>query len=144
MRILGSALSGAFALGLVASATAHHSTGMFDGNTITTIQGEVTRVAWQSPHVYVFLQGSEPGGESAEWRFESLPVPIMLREGWERDSLREGEIVTVEAFRLRNSSDAYAWLRRVIKEDGTVLDPGKTGSPEVSAHERVETRAVEE
>ena len=105
-------------------ASAHHSTGLFDGTTITTVEGTVSRVVWRSPHIYVMVDTAE-----GEWRFESVPVPIMVREGWTEDALVTGERVTAEGYRLRDSGERYGWLRRVVKEDGTVLDPGETGSP---------------
>ena len=119
------------AAGLICTldAAAHHSTGLFDGTRIATIEGRVTRVAWRSPHIYVFVEGNEQGGEPGEWRFESVPVPIMVRQGWTEDSLHVGDRVTVEGYPHRDGNEKYAWIYRVIKEDGTVLDPGPIGSP---------------
>ena len=54
----------------------------------------------------------------------------MIRQGWEEDSLIVGERVTVTGYPVRNSDVKYMWLRQVLKEDGTVLDPGQIpGSP---------------
>ena len=104
----------------------HHSASIFDPTTITTVEGRVTRVSWKSPHVYVFIETTE-GTETAEWRFESVGVPILVRQGWTEDSLTPGEVVIAEVYALRNSDQRYAWLQRVIKEDGTVLDTGRFG-----------------
>ena len=79
----------------------------------------------------IFVESSELEGESAEWRFEALPVPIMIREGWTEDSLSVGDLVTAEGYPATGAVRHYAWLRRIIKEDGTILDPGLTGSPGV-------------
>ena len=115
---------------LALDASPHHSMALFDGSTLLTVEGRVTEIIWRSPHVYVMVEASEPNGESAEWRFEALPVPIMIRQGWEEDSLMVGERVTVTGYPVRNSDVKYMWLRQVLKEDGTVLDPGQIpGSP---------------
>ena len=115
---------------LALDASPHHSMALFDGSTLLTVEGQVTEIIWRSPHVYVMVEASEPNGESAEWRFEALPVPIMIRQGWEEDSLMVGERVTVTGYPVRNSDVKYMWLRQVLKEDGTVLDPGQIpGSP---------------
>lgn len=112
------------------NASPHHSMALFDGSTLLTVEGRVTEVIWRSPHVYVMVEANEPSGESVEWRFEVLPVPIMIRQGWEEDSLVAGESVTVSGYPLRDSDARYMWLRRVVKDDGTVLDPGQIpGSP---------------
>jgi len=126
-------LSIAAALLFTLDASAHHSTGLFDGTTLATVEGRVTRVAWRSPHVYVFVESSE-NGEAAEWRFEALPVPIMVKEGWTEDSLSVGDVVTAEGYPAKGATN-YAWLHRIVKEDGTILDPGRTGSPGVTEGE---------
>ena len=125
-------------------AFAHHSTSLFDGETVTTVEGQVTRVAWLSPHIFFVVEAIEPDGEVVEWRFESVSIPIMVREGWMEDSLREGERVTVEGYRVRNSDARYGWLRRVVKEDGTILSPGLTGSPAVTPEARGDTRGSDD
>ncbi len=118
-----------FVLTFGIDASAHHSTGLFDGTTIATAEGRVTRFAWLSPHIYIFVQTTGTDDAAGEWRFESVPIPIMVRQGWTKDSLQVGDRVTAEGYPLRNSDEKYAWLRRVIKEDGTILDPGVIGSP---------------
>ena len=129
MPIAKVALSAALAL-FALSASPHHSMALFDGSTLLTVEGQVTEVIWRSPHVYVMVEASEPSGESVEWRLEALPVPIMIRQGWEEDSLIAGERVTVSGYPLRESDTRYMWLRQVVKEDGTILDPGQIpGSP---------------
>ena len=129
MPIVKAASSAVLVL-LALDASPHHSMALFDGSTLLTVEGTVTEIIWRSPHVYVMVEASEPNGESAEWRFEALPVPIMIRQGWEEDSLIVGERVTVTGYPVRDSDVKYMWLRQVLKEDGTVLDPGQIpGSP---------------
>ena len=120
----------AAALALGVDASAHHSTAFFDGNKTVTIQGRVVSLEWQSPHIYLIVETTEPGGEVVTWRFESVPIPIMTRQGWTKDSLKPGEQVTVEAFPLKDElTEPFAWILTVTKEDGTVLDPGPAGRP---------------
>ncbi|MYF70323.1 MAG: hypothetical protein F4053_10580 [Proteobacteria bacterium] len=120
-----------FAAGLFpwSVASTHHSTVLFDGATVATVEGVVSRVAWRSPHIYFFVETTAESGETVEWTLESVPIPIMVRQGWLEDSLQAGERVTVETYPLRDSNEPYGWVRRVIKVDGTILDPGVIGSP---------------
>ena len=112
------------------NASPHHSMALFDGTTLVTVEGRVTQIIWRSPHVYVMVESNEPEGEPAEWRFEALPVHIMVRQGWTQDSLSVGDQVTVQGYPVRDSDVTYAWLRQLTKEDGTILDPGQLpGSP---------------
>ncbi|MGI9257227.1 MAG: DUF6152 family protein [Gammaproteobacteria bacterium] len=130
MRILSRHLIALAALSQLGSleVSAHHSTGLFDGTTLITVEGSVSRIAWRSPHVYVFVESEGSSGEPVEWRFEALPVPIMVNNGWTEDSLSVGELVAVEAYPARQVT-GYAYMHRLIKEDGTILNPGQTGSP---------------
>lgn len=117
----------AAALAVAADASAHHSTAFFDGPTIATVQGTITRVEWRSPHIYIMVETKEANGDTVEWRFESVPTPIMLRAGWTRDSVRPGDEVTVQGH--PRGEDSYAWLRQITKEDGTILRPPRVGTP---------------
>ena len=120
----------AVALALTVDASAHHGTTFFSREKadLVTIQGRVTRFDYRSPHSYLYLEAKEPSGEIVMWRFESVPVPMMKRQGWTTDSLRYGDQVTVEAFPLIDKSERFAWLGKVIKADGTILDPGRTSA----------------
>ena len=44
-----------------ASASAHHSfAGQFDANQPVSVEGIVTRVEWQNPHVWFYVDAEEP------------------------------------------------------------------------------------
>ena len=117
-------------LALTLDASAHHGTSFFsrDRADMVTVQGRVTRFDLQSPHSYLYIETREASGEIVMWRFESVPVPMMKRQGWTIDSLSCGEQVTVEAFPLIDKSQRFAWLGKVIKVDGTILDPRRTSA----------------
>ncbi len=130
-------MAGRFAISILAvvlastlGASAHHGTTFFsrDLADMVTIQGRVTRFDMQSPHSYLYVETEEASGEIVTWRFESVPVPMMRRQGWTIDSLINGEQVTVEAFPLIDKSQRFAWLGKVIKADGTILNPGRTSA----------------
>ncbi len=111
------------ALVLPSDAFAHHSQQYFDTETIVTVQGRLTRLDWRNPHVYIYVEVTEANGDTVDWRIETHPVRVMLGGGWTEDSLRPGEQVTVEAHPVKNAqtTQRYARLARVTREDGTVL-----------------------
>lgn len=118
----------AVALALTLNASAHHGTSFFSRDQVdmVTVQGRVTRFDFRSPHSYLYVETTEASGDTVTWRFESVPVPMMKRQGWTTDSLQSGDEVTVEAFPLIDKSERFAWLGKVIKADGTILNPGRT------------------
>jgi len=90
------------------SLLAHHEiSGKFDPTKTVTLSGQVTRVDWVNPHVHVLMNVTS-GGKTANWAVE-LESPLDLeRSGWNRNSLKPGDTITVQAIRARDSS-LQAW-----------------------------------
>ena len=92
------------------------------------IEGRVVRFEWRSPHSELFVETKGPNGDQVVWRFDTTPAAWLVREGWSKDSLHTGDLVTVEGFPL--VGQPYAWLGKVTKQDGTKLVPQRsTGTP---------------
>jgi hypothetical protein len=111
----------AAAVALATPASAHHSGAMFDANTTLTIEGTVTRFNWANPHVYVFVEGPNPAGETVEWQLEADSTAIMVRDGWAPDTLVPGARVSVRANPDRNAERPHARLVSLVKEDGQLF-----------------------
>lgn len=94
----------------VVATGAHHSVaGEFDASKPVTIEGVLTRVKWESPHVWIYVQAKDTAGKALNWAIECAP-PAQFGAGV-RDRLRIGEAVTVNAYRARDAarSDAHAY-----------------------------------
>ena len=84
---------------------AHHSfAAEFDGNKRVTLKGTVTKVDWRNPHIYVYLNVKDDRGGVVEWACEGGPPNVLLREGWSRDSVKEGDMVTIEGALAKDGS----------------------------------------
>ncbi|MBV9399395.1 MAG: hypothetical protein JO062_15530 [Bryobacterales bacterium] len=99
----------AAALGLTmlagAQLWAHHSfAAEFDGSKRVTLKGTVTKVDWRNPHIYVYLNVKDDKGGVVEWACEGGPPNVLLREGWTRDSVKEGDQVTIEGALAKDGS----------------------------------------
>jgi len=83
---------------------AHHEIlGKFDGAKPQTLKGSVTKVDWTSPHVHVLMNAPD-GGRQVNWAVE-LENPIDLeRSGWNKDSVKPGDAITVQGIRARDGS----------------------------------------
>ena len=134
MRRLASALLvGALLIG-VRDTTAHHSYAMFDHSRTVTLGGSVAKVEWVNPHVFVWLYVKKKGGKPGEYDlygFENGPVTMMMREGWTRDTLKVGEIVSVQFFPL-NDGRLGGYFIKAVHADGRV-SVGDRHAPGVTA-----------
>ena len=97
----------------VAPLAAHHAiSAKFDPSKTRTLAGMVTSVDWRSPHVHI-LMSARDGGQIKNWAVE-LESPLDLeRSGWNRDSLKPGEAVTVQGIAARDGS-AQVWGNSII------------------------------
>ena len=82
-------------------ALAHHSfDAEYDANKVTNISGFVTKVDWQNPHAFVYIDAADPGGAVKSFRVEMGPPYALVRGGWKKDTVRIGDKVTVEGAAL--------------------------------------------
>jgi hypothetical protein len=119
--LLGSLL----AAGIVwttAPALAHHSfAAEYDANAPLTVTGTVTKVEWQNPHIYFYVDVKGADGSVANWAVEGSTPNQLRRRGWGKDSLRVGDVVTVEGFKARKPGITHMNGRAVTLADGRRL-----------------------
>ena len=120
MKILLIAIS---ALLVVPMANAHHSfAAQYDSNQIVNLTGMVTKVEWQNPHVYFYIDVENEDGEFDQWALEmGAPAVLTRTQGWTRSTLQIGDIVTVEGRQARDGSN-LANARDVTVATGETLN----------------------
>ena len=105
----------------VAPVVAHHSFSLeFDSTKPVTFQGVVTKVEWRSPHLYFYVDVKEDGTTAVNWTFESAGPTILARRGWNRNSLKIGDRITVIGYRAKDDVKV-ASAREVVLADGRKL-----------------------
>jgi hypothetical protein len=60
------------------------------------------------------------------WNFELGAIPVLLKQGWRRDSLKVGHQVSVEGSRAKDGSTS-ANARSVVLPDGRRVFAGSSG-----------------
>ena len=130
---IGSVIAGIVLLIAAARPTfAHHAfAAEFDSNKPFTVTGVVSKVAWQNPHVYVYVDAKDESGKMVTYALECNSVNTLLHKGWTRDALKKGDQVTVSAFgakdpRPLSDGSLHANARSIKMADGHSVSAGSS------------------
>jgi len=123
----------AMVLGLAAvPAIAHHSfAAEYDAAKPITLTGTVTKVEWMNPHARFYIDVKDESGKMTNWELELGSPNGLMRRGWTRHSMKEGDVVTVQGSLAKDGS-SLANARTVKLSDGRQLIAGsatETGDP---------------
>jgi hypothetical protein len=103
-RALVAAISGL--LLSVAPALAHHSfSAEYDGKKPINIKGVVTNFEWANPHVWFYIDVTDPEtGKVTNWACEMGPPNGLQRSGWSKTTMKVGDEVTVDGTLAKDGS----------------------------------------
>ena len=103
---------------------AHHSfAAEYDSKRPVTLTGILTKLEWTNPHARFYLSVKEESGEATTWEFELASPNGLMRRGWNRNSLKLGESVTVTGYMAKDGSK-IANARSVNLADGRKIFAG--------------------
>ena len=110
---------------------AHHSfAAEYDANKPIKITGTVTKVEWMNPHARFYVDVKDADGKVTNWNFELGAIPVLLKQGWKKDSLKAGDTVTVEGSLAKDGSK-MANARKVTLPDGRRVFGGSSADAEL-------------
>src|SRR3954468_2113154 len=128
---------GLYALVVLAAAlpvAAHHSfPAQYDIDKPITLTGKVTKVEWTNPHIFIYADVPASNGAAVSWAFEMGGPNALIRQGWKRDSLKVGDLVTFEGSLARDGSNLVNARVVTLTETGRKMFAGSSGGDQVAA-----------
>jgi hypothetical protein len=124
---------------------AHHSfTAEFDGSKLVGVKGVLTRVEWENPHVWFYVDVKDEHGAVSNWAFETVSpnhIHHQYPEAREDFISNIGKIVTVTACPAKNVPHRGS-AESIMLENGKIMKVGLGGNYTGSASEDDVLRSV--
>jgi hypothetical protein len=118
-----------FTVGVLAAAVpmlAHHSfSAEFDSSKPVTLKGNVTKVDWLNPHIWIYLDVKDDSGKMASWQCEGGPPNTLTRNGWTKNDLKSGDAVTISGTLAKDKSNSCN-ASSVVLPDGRKVFAGSS------------------
>ena len=113
-------------------AWAHHSfAAEYDSSKTVSLSGQVTKVEWMNPPARFYMYVKDDAGKVTSWEFELGSPDGIMRRGWTRNSLKEGDVITVAGAMAKDGSK-LANARTIKLTNGKEVFAGsanETGDP---------------
>jgi len=109
--------------------SAHHAfAAEYDVNRVVTFSGTVTKFEWVNPHAWLYVDGKDASGKTVTWSFEMGAPGGLLRRGWKKTELQEGDQITIDGYAAKDGRNV-ANARTVTLPDGRKLFGGFQSTP---------------
>ena len=99
---------------------AHHSMSMYDRGHDTTFKATITQFEWVNPHSQITFTVADEHGNVEKWVAEGPGPNRLANHGWNKDSLKPGDQVTIVGNCNKDGSPTMRF-EKVILPDGQEL-----------------------
>jgi hypothetical protein len=115
----------AFVLAAAPPLAAHHSfAAEFDDQKPIKVVGTVTKVEWQNPHVWFYVDVKDDSGKVTNWGFAGGAPGQLMRRGISNQAIKPGMVITVEGFRAKDGSNNASGGRVTFADGRNVFTAG--------------------
>lgn len=107
---------------------AHHGRASFDATRVFSIMGTVSAFQFSNPHVQVYLDVKDDKGNIEKWTGEGTSPNMLVREGWDRKTIKPGDRITATGHPARNGTNTMR-VEKIVLPGGRELTfegPGGT------------------
>lgn len=107
----------------IPASQAHHSfAAQYDNTKPVNMTGALTKLEWTNPHVYIYIDVTDAAtSKVTNWAFEMGPPHMLQKSGWKRNSLKIGEVLTIDGWLARDGSNSANARRVTRKNTGEVM-----------------------
>jgi hypothetical protein len=85
---------------------AHHSfAAEYDDSKPVDVSGVVTKVEWQNPHIWFYVDAKDDSGKVVHWAFSGGAPGQLMRRGIYKDVIQPGMTVHVQGYRAKDGSN---------------------------------------
>jgi hypothetical protein len=99
---------------------AHHSMSMYDRNHDSTFKATIALFDWANPHSRIAFTVTDEHGDVVKWQAEGPGPNRLANHGWNKDSLKPGDQVTIVGNRNKDGSPTMRF-EKVILANGQEL-----------------------
>lgn len=106
---------------------AHHGAVAYDETKVVVLkQATVTKFLWENPHNLILFDVTDEKGKVVHWAAEGGSPSALTNLGWNRNSLRTGDVVTVYLCQAKLGTPVGR-LNKVVRADGVQLKDSSYG-----------------
>ena len=127
-KVLGAAAMTVGLLLLAIPSFAHHSfAAEFDANNCRDFTGMLTKIDWQNPHGYFYVDIKDTSGKVESWSFQTYALITLKRAGIDRQFFVEniGKEIWVRGCLAKNGKTNYAAAGTLKASDGVLRQAGQ-------------------
>jgi hypothetical protein len=97
-------------------ALAHHSFEMFDSTRTITLTGTIKDFQWTNPHTWTWIDVPNDKGGVDTWGIEGMSPNYLGRRGWTKNTLKQGDKVTITVFPLKDGLKGGTFLHATLSD----------------------------
>jgi uncharacterized protein DUF6152 len=95
---------------------AHHGEANYDTTRIVSVKGTITDFVFVNPHVQISLEAKDDKGNVEKWMGEATSPNLLVREGWDKNTLKPGDVITVSGHQAKNGSRTLRLMKMVMPD----------------------------
>ena len=102
------------------SGSAHHSSAMFDKQTVIEVRATVREFQWTNPHIWIQILIENDDGELEEWSIEGGGTNTLFRRGWRPTSFNAGDEIMIRFNPMKDGSAAGGFIAAKLADGSTL------------------------
>lgn len=117
------------------AASAHHGSASYKADHVIVLkQATVTRFLWANPHAMLLFDVKDDQGTIEHWAGEAGSPAAIRALGWNRNSVRPGDVITVQLYPSKFETDAGRLVQIVLADGTTLRNSPRTDQGDISRY----------